>query len=85
MFEVPRTAGGHPRLVLGVLGALLLGVIGSALVTLRAPAFYQQAIQGALLLLAISIDIIVSRRTAQRLQIEGQHHAPPVTQKGGSA
>ena len=25
MFEVPRTAGGHPRLVLGVLGALILG------------------------------------------------------------
>ena len=25
MFEVPRTAGGHPRLVLGVLGALVLG------------------------------------------------------------
>ena len=25
MFEVPRTAGGHPRLVLGVLGALIVG------------------------------------------------------------
>ena len=25
MFEVPRTPGGHPRLVLGVLGALILG------------------------------------------------------------
>ena len=25
MFDVPRTAGGHPRLVLGVLGALILG------------------------------------------------------------
>ncbi|MFC4454174.1 ABC transporter permease [Deinococcus sonorensis] len=50
------------------IGALLLGVIGSALVTLRAPAFYQQAIQGALLLLAISVDIVLSRRTARRLQ-----------------
>lgn len=70
------------------IGALLLGVIGSALVTLRAPAFYQQAIQGALLLLAISVDIIVSRRTAQRLRVEGQHHGPaptPTTQPGGQA
>ncbi len=25
MFEVPRTAGGHPRLILGVLGALIIG------------------------------------------------------------
>ena len=29
MFEVPRTPGGHPRLVLGVLGALILGGAGS--------------------------------------------------------
>ena len=46
-------------------GALLLGVIGSALVTLRAPAFWQQAIQGALLLLAIAIDAALARRAAR--------------------
>nr|WP_221277157.1 ABC transporter permease [Deinobacterium chartae] len=50
------------------IGALLLGVIGSALVALRAPAFWQQAIQGALLLLAISIDIVLARRSARALQ-----------------
>ncbi|SMB84070.1 ABC transporter permease [Deinococcus hopiensis] len=50
------------------IGALLLGVIGSALVALRAPAFWQQAIQGALLLLAISIDIIIARRAARAMQ-----------------
>ncbi|ACO48092.2 ABC transporter permease [Deinococcus deserti] len=50
------------------IGALLLGVIGSALVALRAPAFWQQAIQGALLLLAISIDIVVARRAARVMQ-----------------
>ena len=42
-------------------------IYGRMLVTLRAPAFYQQAIQGALLLLAISIDIVVSRRNSRRL------------------
>ncbi|GGO37394.1 ABC transporter permease [Deinococcus humi] len=62
--------GGVGTLAGAGLGALLLGVMGSALVTLRAPGFYQQAIQGALLLAAISIDMLVSRRAARRLQEE---------------
>ena len=38
MFEVPRTAGGHPRLVLGVLGALILGAaIWAGVATTVAP------------------------------------------------
>ncbi|PNY79810.1 ABC transporter permease [Deinococcus koreensis] len=61
--------GGVGTLFGAGVGALLLGVMGSALVTLRAPGFYQQAIQGALLLAAISIDILVARRTARRLQM----------------
>jgi len=61
--------GGGVGTLLGAgIGALLLGTMGSALVTLRAPAFYQQAIQGALLLLAISIDILVARRAARGLR-----------------
>ena len=60
--------GGVGSLLGAGIGALLLGTMGSALVTLRAPAFYQQAIQGALLLLAISIDIVVARRSARQLQ-----------------
>ncbi|UQN08376.1 ABC transporter permease [Deinococcus sp. QL22] len=57
--------GGVGTLFGAGIGALLLGVMGSALVILRAPGFYQQAIQGALLLAAISIDMWVSRRTAK--------------------
>lgn len=57
--------GGVGTLFGAGIGALLLGVMGSALVILRAPSFYQQAIQGALLLAAISIDMLVSRRTAK--------------------
>jgi len=60
--------GGVGTLFGSGIGALLLGTMGSALVTLRAPAFYQQAIQGALLLIAISIDIVVARRSAKKLQ-----------------
>lgn len=38
MFEVPRTAGGHPRLVLGVLGALILGgAVWAGIATTVAP------------------------------------------------
>ncbi|HUZ63288.1 MAG TPA: ABC transporter permease [Acetobacteraceae bacterium] len=45
------------------LGALLLGVISNALVVLRVPAFWQQTIEGALLLVAISLDILLARHT----------------------
>lgn len=62
--------GGVGTLLGAGIGALLLGVMGSALVTLRAPGFYQQAIQGALLLAAITIDMLVSRRSAKQLQQE---------------
>ncbi|WP_241191096.1 ABC transporter permease [Deinococcus psychrotolerans] len=58
--------GGVGSLLGAGLGALLLGVMSSALVTLRAPGFYQQAIQGALLLAAISVDMLVSRRSAKQ-------------------
>ena len=60
--------GGVGTLLGAGIGALLLGVMGSALVTLRAPGFYQQAIQGALLLGAISVDMLVARRAAKHLQ-----------------
>ena len=58
--------GGVGTLFGAGVGALLLGVMGSALVTLRAPGFYQQAIQGALLLAAISFDMLASRSAARR-------------------
>ncbi|WP_027482284.1 ABC transporter permease [Deinococcus pimensis] len=65
--------GGGVGTLLGAgTGALLLGAIASALVTLRAPAFWQQAIQGALLLLAISVDIVLARRAARALQERSQ-------------
>lgn len=58
-------SGGVGTLAGAGMGALLLGVIASALVTLRAPAFWQQAIQGALLLLAISVDALLVGRAAR--------------------
>ena len=62
--------GGVGTLFGAGVGALLLGVMGSALVILRAPGFYQQAIQGALLLAAISADMLISRRAARQAEQE---------------
>jgi rhamnose transport system permease protein len=50
------------------LGALLLTTIGSALVVLKVNSFWQQAITGVLLLLAITTDRIVQVRTTNALR-----------------
>lgn len=50
------------------LGALLLTTIGSALVVLRVDSFWQQAITGVLLLLAITTDRVVQVRTTSALR-----------------
>ena len=73
-------SGGVGTLAGAGIGALLLGVIASALVTLRAPAFWQQAIQGALLLLAIAIDALLSRRAARAAQLARTEQAARAAQ-----
>jgi rhamnose transport system permease protein len=50
------------------LGALLLTVIGSALTVLEIDQFWQQAIVGALILLAIGADRLVAVRVAKALK-----------------
>jgi len=59
-----------------VAGALLLSVIQSALPVLRVAQFWQQAIAGALILLAIGTDrIVASRMSAALRRTEGTSHA----------
>lgn len=60
--------GGSGTVLGAALGALLLSTIGSALVVLRIPAFWQQAITGALLLGAIALDRAVALRLAAGLR-----------------
>jgi rhamnose transport system permease protein len=55
------------------LGALLLTVIGSALPVLDINQFWQQAIVGALILLAIGVDRLVALRTARALKKRNSH------------
>ncbi|NUT46453.1 MAG: ABC transporter permease [Saccharothrix sp.] len=62
--------GGSGSVRGAVLGALLLTTITSALPVLGVPAFWQRAVDGAALLLAISLDRAVMLRLAARLRRE---------------
>ncbi|GAB2591041.1 ABC transporter permease [Streptomyces capparidis] len=56
------------------LGALLLTTIGSALVVLKVDSFWEDAITGALLLAAISVDRIVNVRMTRALRKRSARH-----------
>jgi rhamnose transport system permease protein len=60
--------GGSGSIVGAALGAVLLQVINQSLVTLRISAFWDQAIAGALLLLAIAFDRLISFRASRALR-----------------
>ncbi|MET0136401.1 MAG: ABC transporter permease [Kibdelosporangium sp.] len=65
--------GGSGTVWGAALGALLLTVIGSALPVLDINQFWQQAIVGALILLAIGVDRLVALRTARALKKRNSH------------
>jgi rhamnose transport system permease protein len=60
--------GGSGSVVGAALGALLLSTIGSALVVLKVPSFWLQAIAGALLIGAIALDRLIGLRLASALR-----------------
>lgn len=60
--------GGAGTVYGAALGALLLSTIGSALVILKINPFWEQAIDGALLLAAIALDRLLALRLAHLLQ-----------------
>jgi rhamnose transport system permease protein len=61
--------GGLGSVYGAALGALLLTTIGSVLVVLKVNSFWQDAIAGLLLLLAISVDRLLSLRITRALRI----------------
>jgi rhamnose transport system permease protein len=69
--------GGRGTLVGTVLGVALLGAMGPALTFLGASAFWERAIQGAIILVAVGADAIRARRrrttTPRRTQTEQAH------------
>jgi rhamnose transport system permease protein len=60
--------GGSGTVWGAALGALLLATIRSSLVILQIDPFWDQAIQGALLLLAIGLDAYLAMRLARELR-----------------
>lgn len=70
--------GGSGSVWGAALGAVLLTTITSALIVLKVPAFWQQAVVGALLLAAIALDRFIAVRVAERLrQRSTRTTAPP--------
>ena len=65
--------GGSGTVYGAALGALLLGTIRSALVILQVNPFWEQAINGALLLLAIGLDAFLAKRLARELRKRASH------------
>lgn len=77
--------GGVGSVYGAALGALLLTTIGSVLVVLKVNEFWQDAITGALLLLAISVDRLLARRVDRSLRRRGARGvATPPPKKAGA-
>ncbi|WP_214413701.1 ABC transporter permease [Sphaerisporangium fuscum] len=66
--------GGVGTVYGAALGALLLTTIGSALVVLKVNSFWQQALTGALLLLAITVDRLLASRVDRLLRNRSVRH-----------
>ncbi|MEW2353930.1 ABC transporter permease [Spirillospora sp. NPDC029432] len=64
--------GGVGTVYGAVLGAALLTIIGSVLVVLKVNPFWQDAITGLLLLLAISVDRLMALRTTRALKVKSR-------------
>jgi rhamnose transport system permease protein len=67
--------GGSGTVYGAALGALLLACIGSALVILKVNQFWEQAIDGFLLLVAIGLDRLLALRVAAVLRKRSEHRA----------
>jgi rhamnose transport system permease protein len=66
--------GGVGTVYGAALGALLLTTIGSVLVVLKVNSFWQDALTGLLLLLAISVDRLLALRMNRVLRKRSAHH-----------
>jgi rhamnose transport system permease protein len=66
--------GGSGSVIGALLGAMLLKTMGVALSALRVPEFWQQAINGLLLILAITADRVVHLRRERAARQEAAHH-----------
>jgi ribose/xylose/arabinose/galactoside ABC-type transport system permease subunit len=54
--------GGVGNVAGTVAGAFILGILSNGLNLMGVPSFYQQVIKGAVLILAVMLDVLASRR-----------------------
>lgn len=66
--------GGSGTVVGAAIGALLLTTITSALTAVQVDKFWQQALVGVLILVAVVLDRLAALRTARRLRISEARH-----------
>src|SRR5579872_2825812 len=67
--------GGRGSIAGTVLGVVLLGAIGPALIFLGISAYWERAVQGAIILAAVVIDAVRSRAAGARQDKEGRNLA----------
>ncbi len=65
--------GGVGTILGATLGALVLGVISIALVVLHVSPFWEQAIEGVLIVAAIAADTLLARSVAKRMMRKRDH------------
>ncbi len=59
-----------------LLGSLLLGIIANALTLVHISPFWQLAVQGLVILLAVVVDALISRRLQRALALRARRMAP---------
>ncbi|NIF87908.1 ABC transporter permease [Burkholderia sp. Cy-637] len=65
--------GGVGTILGAALGALVLGVINIALAVLHVSPFWEQAIEGALIVAAVTADTLLARSVAKRMMRKRDH------------
>ena len=75
--------GGSGSVWGAALGAVVLTTITSALIVLQVPAFWQQAVVGALLLTAIALDRFINVRVTERLRRRSARRTEAVAEAVG--
>ena len=68
--------GGRGNLFGTVLGVILLGAISPALTFLGVTAYWERAIQGAIILTAVSLDSVVEISTSRGTGLKGGEKRP---------
>ena len=61
--------GGSATITGTVLGVLLLGTVGPALTFLGVSAYWEKALQGGIILLAVSANVLGSYRRRRRVEV----------------